>query len=570
MWFPEGAGPVPAILEYLPYRRRDRHRGDDSFTHPAMAASGYVCVRVDMRGSGDSDGLMRDEYTPEEWRDAVEVIAWIAGQPFCNGKVGMMGLSWGGFNALQVAALAPPELFAIVTTCASDDRYGDDMHYMGGCLLNDNLQYGSTLFTWLGTPPDPEIVGERWLKMWQDRLAAVEPPALRWMRHATRDDYWKSGSVCEDYQRIKVPVLAVGGWADGYTNAVMRLLVGLSAPRKGLIGPWAHAYPHMATPGPAIDFVAILVRWWDHWLKGRDTGVMGEPMLTCWLQESEEPRPSYTMRKGCWIAVDRWPLPAEVTLALHAQGAARALSPELAQVTMVAPARLASAPTTGTASGEWCPYGWGPDMPLDQRGDDAQSCIYDSAPLEQPIAFLGSVKVRLTLGTATSEGIVALRLEDVSPDGVSRRITYGLHNTALNDAMSGPRVGHPDGVYTTTVKLKDTGYEVPAGHRIRLALSTAYWPLAVGVPFQSEITVHGLSIALPLLPADTGKRPTAFAVAQVAPYPEAHVLVPPARGRLTTTDDLQRAETRVEVVRNLGAVKLDDGNSPGRRFRLSA
>lgn len=134
-----------------------------------------MCVRVDMRGAGDSDGLMYDEYTPQEWRDAVEVIDWIASQPWCDGKVGMMGLSWSGFNSLQVAAMAPAALKAIVTTCASDDRFADDMHYMGGCLLNDNLQYGSTLFTWLGTPPDPEIVGERWWDMWLARLNAVSP-----------------------------------------------------------------------------------------------------------------------------------------------------------------------------------------------------------------------------------------------------------------------------------------------------------------------------------------------------------------------------------------------------------
>ena len=211
IWFPDtSALPAPAVLEYLPYRRRDRHRGDDALLHPGLALRGFVSVRVDMRGSGDSDGLLLDEYTAQEAEDALEVIDWLARQPWSNGSVGMIGLSWGGFNSLRVAALRPPALKAIVTTCASDDRYADDMHYMGGCLLHDNLQYGATLFTWLAAPPDPEIVGDRWRQMWLERLEAVEPPAGRWMSHPTNDAYWTAGAPGEPDRRIDAAVL--GGW----------------------------------------------------------------------------------------------------------------------------------------------------------------------------------------------------------------------------------------------------------------------------------------------------------------------------------------------------------------------
>jgi len=198
VWRPSTSTVVPAILEYLPYRRRDRHRVDDSFTHPFLAAHGYAAVRVDMRGAGDSDGVMRDEYTPQEWADCREVIAWIAAQPWCTGQVGMIGLSWSGFNALQLAALAPPALEAIVTTCASDDRYRDDMHYMGGCLINDCVQYGTTFFTWLATPPDPEIAGDRWRQMWRERLEVLTPRAdmlTRMSRHRVRASI-SSASSC--------------------------------------------------------------------------------------------------------------------------------------------------------------------------------------------------------------------------------------------------------------------------------------------------------------------------------------------------------------------------------------
>jgi putative CocE/NonD family hydrolase len=554
IWFPVTNEPLPAILEYLPYRRRDRHRGDDAFTHPALAAEGYVCVRVDMRGSGDSDGVMFDEYTPQEWRDAVDVIGWIAAQPWCDGNVGMTGLSWSGFNSLQVAALAPAPLKAIVTTCASDDRFADDMHYMGGCLLNDNLQYGSTLFTWLATPPDPAIVGERWRDMWLARLDAVSPPALQWMRNGTRNGYWKSGSVCEDYSAIKAAVLAVGGWADGYTNAVMRLLSGLTGPRKGLIGPWGHAFPHVAMPGPGIDFIAYLKRWWDCWLKGRDDGIMSEPMLACWIQESEAPQPSFAVRKGRWAAESVWPPKDQDRFILHAtDDGLRATVP-----VKLAPTRIDSPPQTGTASGEWCPYGWGPDMPLDQRAEDAVSACWDSASLDAPLTLLGGVTVELTLAVDAPEAMVAIRLNDVSADGVSRRITYGLRNLTLTDNLGDVRTLRSGEPVTVRVRLNDIGYEVPAGNRLRLAVSTAYWPLAVGAPARAPVTVLAAHVAMPLASNTDAAVPPSFGPAISLPYPEAREIVGPGRGRLSLTERLDRRETVVEVVRNLGAVELGD------------
>ncbi|MEQ8697012.1 MAG: CocE/NonD family hydrolase, partial [Bauldia litoralis] len=128
VWLPADArdNPVPAILEYLPYRKRDFMRGRDEPIHRYFAANGYAALRVDIRGSGDSDGVLHDEYSAQEHRDALEIIDWIAAQPWCDGAVGMMGISWGGFNALQVAALKPPPLKAIITLCSTDDRYADD------------------------------------------------------------------------------------------------------------------------------------------------------------------------------------------------------------------------------------------------------------------------------------------------------------------------------------------------------------------------------------------------------------------------------------------------------------
>ena len=310
LWLPDDAEahPVPAILEYLPYRKDDGTTLRDAMTHPYFAGHGYASLRVDMRGSGDSDGLLLDEYLPQEQYDALEVIAWIAAQPWCTGAVGMIGISWGGFNGLQVAAHRPPALKAVITLCSTDDRYTDDCHYMGGCVLgSDMLGWASVMLAYNARPPDPRFVGERWRQMWLDRLEHTPPFSDIWLGHQRRDAYWKQGSVCEDYAAITCPVYAVGGWADPYTNAIPRLLAGLQGPRKGLIGPWAHVYPHAGAPGPAIGFLQECLRWWDCWLKGIDTGIMAEPMLRTWMLENVEPSSSVAEWPGRWVAETQWP-----------------------------------------------------------------------------------------------------------------------------------------------------------------------------------------------------------------------------------------------------------------------
>jgi len=256
LWVPERAGevPVPAILEYIPYRRRDSTRTRDDTMHGYFAGHGYACVRVDIRGSGESEGVLKDEYLQTELDDGVAVIDWITRQPWCNGRVGMIGISWGGFNSLQISALQPPALQAVVSVCSTDDRYADDVHHMGGCLLGDNLSWASTMFAYNSLPPDPQLVGDAWRNMWFDRLKGSGLWLAEWLRHQRRDAYWRHGSICEDWGRVQCPVMAVSGWADGYSNAVFRLLQHLPGPRLGLVGPWSHKYPHQGSPGPAIGF----------------------------------------------------------------------------------------------------------------------------------------------------------------------------------------------------------------------------------------------------------------------------------------------------------------------------
>ena len=361
IWMPEDAdeSPAPAILEYIPYRKRDGTRVWDEPRHRYWAGHGYACIRLDIRGTGESEGLITDEYARQEQDDAVEAIAWIAAQPWCTGKVGMTGISWGGFNSLQVAARRPAALRAIITHCSTDDRYADDVHYMGGCLLIDNFFWGSAFFMLMARPGDPEIQGEGWRDQWRERLEHWEPVAATiWQPHPQRDRYWKHGSVCESYADIECAVYAVGGWNDGYSNAVPRLLANLQCPRKGLVGPWGHKYPQDAIPGPSIGFLQHALRWWDHWLKGEDTGIMDEDQYTVWLDEPQAPRAFLPLSKGRWVTEPAWPSPniEHRTLFLNADGLAATGGPE----TVIG---HRSPETVGAGGGVWCPYGLGGSSP---------------------------------------------------------------------------------------------------------------------------------------------------------------------------------------------------------------
>ena len=546
IWLPDDAErePVPAIVEYLPYRKRDFTRARDEPMHRYFAGHGYAALRVDLRGSGDSDGLLTDEYTERELADAEEVIAWVAEQPWSTGRVGMMGISWGGFNCLQVAARRPPALAAILTLCSTDDRYADDAHYMGGCLLNENLTWGSVLLTFNAYPPDPEIVGERWRAMWRERLEATPLFPAVWMRHPRRDDYWKHGSVCEDYAAIEVPVYAVGGWADGYSNAVPRLLAGLPGFRKGLVGPWAHAFPHDAVPGPSIGFLQEALRWWDRWLKGIDTGIESEPAYRVWMQESVPPRGTYAERRGRWVAEEAWPSPRieERVLALApgrlepAGGASHATAHGSAQDELL----LSSPQSTGQAGGDWCAFGAEGEMPTGQRIDDGRSLTFDSAPLAERLEILGAPEAELELAADATRAMIAVRLCDVAPNGASTRVTYGLLDLGHRGGHEHPEPLVPGTRYRVRVKLNDAAHAFPAGHAIRLAVSTSYWPIAWPTPAQVTLALFpGASrLVLPVRP----------------PRPEDATLrpfEPPEQGRSLSHTRLRPARFRRAIERDL-------------------
>lgn len=464
--------PVPAILNYIPYRKNEG-LAMDAPDHSYVAGHGYALVRVDLRGSGDSDGLLLGEYLKQEQDDGLEVISWIAAQPWCTGAVGMIGNSWGGFNGLQIAARRPPELKAVISSCSTDDRYEDDLHHQGGCVTSYTLQWASVMFTMNARPPDPRHVGDRWREMWFERMENDEPWAEEWLRHPWKDEFWKHGSVSVDYDDIQCPIYMVGGWTDPYVGVILRFLSNYSGPKKGLIGPWGHGYGHDQPPGPNMGFLQDSLRWWDHWLKGADTGIMEDPMLTMWMPEAVKPKVHYTERPGRWISEAGWPTPNVHCRVFFLNDDALDEEP-LPEVQI----DHLGVQTAGRDGGEWASFGHLPDWPGDQRSEDGLSISMTSGPLPERLEILGSPVARLSVAVDRPAAIISVRLCDVSPTGESTLITRRMLNLTHRESSEHPEPLEPGERYEVTVPLGAMAYTVPPGHRLRLAVSPTYWPFA--------------------------------------------------------------------------------------------
>jgi putative CocE/NonD family hydrolase len=555
IWLPEDAesSPVPAILEYIPYRKGDRMRDRDESMHRHFAGHGYAAARIDVAGTGDSDGVLLDEYLPQEIDDACEAIRWLASRPWCTGSVGMMGKSWGGFNSLQVAAQGRAEsLGAILTVCCSDDRYLDDAHFMGGSPLTENFFWGTVLTALRIMPPDPSISGERWREMWHERLSAASPLAEKWLLHQRRGDYWKQGSVSHDYRAITCPVFAVGGWADAYSNAIFRLLAGLDCPRKGLIGPWAHAYPQEGVPGPAIGFLQEALRWWDHWLKGRDTGIMDEPMLRVWMPDSSPPASARYLSPGRWVSEPAWP-PSHSKPRTFGLASGKLIDQVSAARERI---EIRSPCSTGSQAGAWCPFG-AEGMPRDQRPDDERSVVFDTPPLSDRVEILGAPVLRVKLSSDLPVATLVARLEDVFPDGVSARVSYGVLNLTHRSDHARPEPLPLDAAFEAVMPLNHVAHSFAPGNRIRLALSTSYWPILWPAPEEAslELQTETSSIELPVrAPRREDELLRSFEPPEQAPFPESTTV---SEGK--STHDVHHDRATGESVRAFSADFTQNG-----------
>jgi putative CocE/NonD family hydrolase len=563
IWLPEEAErtPVPAILEYVPYRKNDGLALRDAPIHHYFAGHGYASVRVDIRGSGDSDGILADEYLPLEQEDGVEVIRWLGSRPWCSGSVGIIGKSWGGFNGLQIAAHNPPELKAVISVASTDDRYADDVHYMGGSVLAwAMLPWASTMLAYNALPPDPAVVGEDWRATWRQRLEQTPPYINAWLAHQRRDEFWRQGSVCEDYAAIRCPVYMVGGWTDSYRNAILRFLEAYPGPCKGLIGPWGHDYPEDGAPGPAIGFLQEAVRWWNHWLKGADNGVMEEPKLRAWMPEAHRPASGYLTHPGRWLAADSWPA-TDVRMRRFHIGAGTLRTGGSPAADGDVEQRIRGSEAAAGDLGQWGGHGDALEFPPDQRPEDGLSLSFDTGPLAETVEILGVPVARLDLAADRPMALVAVRLCDVWPDGASTLITRGLKNLAHRASDSHPEPLVPGERYRVDVALNAIGYQVPAGHRLRLAVSPTYWPWAWPAPERVTLSVftgEGSVLDLPLWTGSGEHAPPAhFGMPERAPMPQ-HEPLGGGSGREVRRDV---GTGTVEVINTVddGHRLLDDG-----------
>ncbi|MBF4587225.1 CocE/NonD family hydrolase [Curtobacterium sp. VKM Ac-2887] len=542
IWSPASPdGPVPVLLEYLPYRLDDWTAPRDSERHPWYAQHGYASVRVDIRGSGSSDGFFDDEYSEQELRDGEAVIAWLAAQEWSTGAVGMFGISWGGFNALQLAARAPAALKAIVTVCSTDDRYDNDVHYVGGAVLGiDMAAWGATMFAFNSRPPRPEVVGTDWVDRWRERLESNRPMTPVWLAHQERDDYWRHGSAAEDYGNIGAAVLAVGGWADPYRDAVLRLVSNVQSPVKGIVGPWSHQYPDRGlAPGPSIGFLQETLRWWDRWLRGIDTGVEEDPALRAWINEGEAPATYYASRRGRWVGAEAWP-----SAATHR----RALPLATLRGGEDGPVVVRSPQHTGADAGRFFPFGNATDLPPDQRAEDGRSVCFD-LPVGRAFDLLGNALVTLSVTSDQPRATLTVRLCDVAPDGSSTLVTRGVLNAAKRDGMDRNDPLVPGEPASLPVQLVATGHRFAAGHRLRIAVSSSYWPWVWPHGTEATVTIDPTAseVCLPVWTRDTDddvrfdepERSTPLAIERVAPTEQL-----PQR---TVTHDVETGEWTLDV-----------------------
>jgi uncharacterized protein len=501
IWIPEGAenSPVAVVWEYLPYRKRDSERQRDTGWAEAFVPYGFAFVRVDIRGSGDSDGVLLGEYLQQEQDDAVEVIAWLARQPWSNGSVGMRGISWGGFSSLQTAALAPPALKAIIPQCASDNRYTDDAHYVGGALTLDNYDWGAEFKTVLVGPPDPAIVGDRWRDMWLNRLKATPPILAEWLSHQRYDAFWQHGSVAVDYSRIKIPVYIVDGQIDSYRDFLPRLLDNLRVPRKGLMGPWGHKYPQLADSGPGLNWVTEEVRWWTQWLLGVDTGIMEEPMLRVFLEDRTAAEVWPRDVPGRWVTEPSWPSPhiQTRTLFLNSDGLSDKQGADTVRI-------CRSQETIGLTKREWFPWNLDIDLPPDQTPDDTRSLTFDSAPLSNDLEVLGRPLASIRVSSTEPVAKLVVRLNEVTPEGKSWSVSYGVLNLTHREGHETPVALEPGRHYEVEVPCYFTAHRFKKGNRIRVAITESIWPLLWPSPrpVTLEVTAGASRMTLPVRPND--------------------------------------------------------------------
>ena len=485
---------LPVLLEYTPYRKNDS-RGSKYRMYTYFVKRGYVVARVDIRGTGNSQGrTIPYEYSEIELSDGDAVIAWLAKQDWSNGNVGMFGISWGGFNSIQMAVRKPPALKAFVALMATEDLYQEDVHYMDGIIHIDSWMMSHDLSN--AMPGAPEFrLDEDWLC----NRFEVEPSVFTYMREQRDGSFWDRASARDKYEQIQIPGYYIGGWYDGYRDSPPRMLEHVKAPVKAMIGPWDHYYPHNAWPAPQVEWRHEAVRWFDQWLKGIDTSILDEPRFAVYVRDWHPPGPGVDEIPGHWRWEEGWPIERSVTKTFYAgQDHGLSSSPSAQAIHS-----LKYKPSVGLAGGG--PVMWWGNIPPDQQSMDDYSLIYDSQPLDSPLEILGMPRAILKVSADVSRANWVVRICDVAPDGSVTQVGGAAFNGTHRKSAREPEDLIPGKVFPLEIEMHFTSWVFPKGHRIRFAINNAQWPMLWPTPYQMTTTlaiggVEGARIELPVVP----------------------------------------------------------------------
>ncbi len=516
LWLPvasHSSETFPAILEMIPYRKDDWRYNTDHRHGQYWAERGYAFCRLDVRGTGSSDGIAQGEYMPEQSQDGYDVVEWLAKQAWCNGNVGMWGISWGGFTSIQVAMLQPPHLKAIIPMYATDNRYTDDVHYLGGCVsLTDYSQYAVSMVA-MNAMPHQLNYTSNWAEKWKKRLEETPIWVFDWRKNQTENDFWKVGSLAPNYDQIKCAIFNIGGWMDPYVDSALRMQAYCPAPSKTLIGNWVHSYPTDAYPAPNLDHLHEMERFFDHWLKGEENGVMNEPPLTLYQREYTEPKAFPAKFNGTWISLPKFPLDETKPTDFYLNDNKLTSSPASSTNT---PSQIHHMPTHGTRASLCWGAGHAPNgLARDLRPDEAFIPTFTSEPLTEPLDILGFPEVILHLSSDAPVANLVVRLTDVAPDGTSSQVTAGILNLTHRDSHSNPKPLEADTVYEVRLKMRSTAYRFLRGHRIRLSVAGSYFPVIFPAPYPFTLTLyhdaeHLSRLNLPIVPANAYLTPPTF------------------------------------------------------------
>jgi putative CocE/NonD family hydrolase len=484
----------PAVLEMIPYRKDDWRLASDVTRGERLAALGYAFCRLDVRGTGSSPGIAEDEYSEAETQDGYDAVEWLAAQPWCDGNIGMWGISWGGFAAIQVAKLGPPHLRAIVPMYATDDRYLDDVHYVGGVITaSEYSQYALAMVASNALPPRPAYRGEGWRDEWRDRLERTPVWLFEWRRQQTDGPYWRRGSLAPDWEHLTVPMLLFAGWADGYTGLFRMMERCVHAPRRLIVGNWAHSLPSDAYPGPRIDWQHEMIRFFDRWLKGVDNGADREAPVTWFRNEWAPPEPFPTDWPGSWQGAPAFPVPGTIRRVLYLDGALGEPVGRLVDAPVATGAEtLVHRATAGSRGGamSWRAGSHPNGIAGDLRADEASGPVYVSEPLAEPLDVLGFGEVVVHWESPVPVATAVVRLSDQAPDGTPIQVAIGALNLTHRGSHDDPEPLEPGAVVEVRIPLRAAGHRFRAGHRLRLSIASACWPALWPSPFPATYRVH--------------------------------------------------------------------------------